>query len=203
MRSRSRTTERTRPGSRLGTIRSTSASTGEISVRCAESFPCGSRAVAQVRGELLLVSRRAAFRRRTRQPRLPHSGAPFAAGLSISVAKQEQSRCPPMSRRGRTARLSVIDDVLTSPASEQIKELRIERQLDNRSPSSGPPRVIPASERANQASRQIRERSDDRKPKSFGSSPNASSSRAPTARARKPRAVRSRLARLLPRPGLR
>jgi hypothetical protein len=35
-----------------------------------------------------------------------------------------------VSRRGRTARLTVMDDVLTSPDSEQIKELRIEGQLD-------------------------------------------------------------------------
>jgi hypothetical protein len=108
-----------------------------------------------------------------------------------------------VARRDRTARLTVIDDVRTSPDSEQIKELRIERQLDKRSPSFGPPRVIPAPERANQASRQIGEQSDDRKPRSLGSSPNASSARAPTAQARKPRAVRSRLGRLLPRSGLR
>jgi len=37
------------------------------------------------------------------------------------VAKQEESRCPTLSRRGRTALLTVIDDVLTSPDSEQIK----------------------------------------------------------------------------------
>ena len=46
-----------------------------------------------------------------------------------------------VARRGRTARLTVIDDVLTSRDSEQIKEPRIERQLDTRSPSFGPPRV--------------------------------------------------------------
>ena len=62
---------------------------------------------------------------------------------------------------------------------------------------------IPAPKRANRASRQTGERSDGRKPTSLGSSPSGSSSRAPTAQARKPRAVRSRLGRSLPRPGLR
>ena len=42
-----------------------------------------------------------------------------------------------LSRRGRTARLTVIEAVLTSPDSEQIKEPSIKRQLDKRSPSFG------------------------------------------------------------------
>jgi hypothetical protein len=35
----------------------------------------------------------------------------------------------------------MMKDVVTSPDGEQIKELRIERKLDKRSPSFGPPRV--------------------------------------------------------------